>query len=376
MSRTKKIESIVCLLAVVSLFGLFSSRMGLSNTLNTMMNTAYRVLMDTTFFIMALAVLAGALSALFSEFGVIDLLNRLLSPLMRPLYGMPGAAALGIVTTYLSDNPAILALGNDKNAQQYFKKYQIPALTNLGTAFGMGLIVTSFILGQTGLANIGIAALCGNLGAVIGSIISTRLMMVFTIKKYGKIEGYEPLQYENETEDSHGNIPMRVLSSLLEGGKNGVNLGLGIIPGVVVICTFVMMLTYSAPAGGVYSGAAFEGIGAIPFLADKINFILKPLFGFSSSSGVSVPLTALGSAGAALGMIPKLIAGGLADSNDIAVFTAMCMCWSGYLSTHISMMDVLGCSDLTGKAIITHTLGGLCAGVSAHFLFMIITTVL
>ena len=376
MSRQKTIESIACLLLVIALFALFSFSMGLSNTLNTMMNTAYRVLMDTTFFIMALAVLAGALSALFSEFGVIDLLNRLLSPLMKPLYGMPGAAALGIVTTYLSDNPAILALGNDKNARQYFKRYQIPALTNLGTAFGMGLIVTSFILGQSGLANVGKAALCGNLGAIIGSIISTRLMMIFTKRKYGRTEGFDIQKAESKESGEKKNVPMRVLSSLLDGGKNGVDLGLGIIPGVVVICTFVMMLTYSAPADGIYTGAAYEGIGVIPFLADKINFILKPLFGFSSSSAISVPLTALGSAGAALGMIPKLIAGGLANSNDVAVFTAMCMCWSGYLSTHISMMDVLGCSDLTGKAILTHTIGGLCAGVSAHFLFMLLTAVM
>ena len=48
--------------------------------------------------------------------------------------------------------------------------------------------------------------------------------------------------------------------------------------------------------------------------------------------------------------------------NDIAVFTAMCMCWSGYLSTHVAMMDSLHCSDMTGKAIFSHTIGGLAGG--------------
>ena len=50
----------------------------------------------------------------------------------------------------------------------------------------------------------------------------------------------------------------------------------------------------------------------------------------------------MGAVGAAIGMIPKMVQNGLAGPNEIAVFTAMGMAWSGYLSTHISMMDSLG----------------------------------
>ena len=50
----------------------------------------------------------------------------------------------------------------------------------------------------------------------------------------------------------------------------------------------------------------------------------------------------------------------------------MGMCWSGYLSTHVGMMDALNARELTSKAILSHTIGGICAGVSAHFIFMII----
>ena len=106
---------------------------------------------------------------------------------MKPLYDLPGAGALGIVTTYLSDNPAVLTLAKDKGFRRYFKKYQLPALTNLGTAFGMGLIVTTFMIGQK--STIGESfiapAIIGNLGAVIGSIVSIRLMISQTEKVYG-----------------------------------------------------------------------------------------------------------------------------------------------------------------------------------------------
>ena len=363
-------------------FSLFVIPMGLSNALNTMMNTAYKLLIDTTLYIMAIAVMAGAISALFMEFGVIGLLNKLLSPLMRPLFDMPGAASLGIVTTYLSDNPAILTLADDMEYRQFFKAYQIPALTNLGTAFGMGLIVTTFVLGLGGYlgSQVGLAAVCGNMGAIIGGIVSTRLMLRFTAKALGKSAEAAPVQQTKETKPDDkpkkGNIMFRILDALMSGGKKGVDMGLSIIPGVLIICTVVMMLTNGPSAGGVYTGAAYEGIGLLPLAAGKLDFILNPLFGFSSGAGIAVPVTALGSAGAALGIIPTLLQSGQATSGDVAVFTAMCMCWSGYLSTHVSMMNVLKCSRFTGKAIFSHTLGGIAAGVAAHWLFILLCNLL
>lgn len=168
-------------------FSLLAIPMGLSNMLNTLMNTAYRLLIDTTLYILAIVVVTGAISALMTEFGVVSLLNRLLSPLMRPLYGMPGAASLCIVTTYLSDNPAVSTLASDLQYRRYFKAYQIPAIVNLGTSFGMGLIVTAFMLSLVKQAgpNTVLAVLCGNFGAVAGSVVSTRLMLRFMAKTIG-----------------------------------------------------------------------------------------------------------------------------------------------------------------------------------------------
>ena len=188
--KKKVVEPVVFLAVFILLFGSVGHVMGLVNMLSTLMNTAYDLLINTVFYIMAIAVLAGAFGAVLSEFGVIALINKLVSPLMYPLYGLPGAASVGIMTTYLSDNPAIQALADDKAFIRYFKKYQVPALTNIGTAFGMGAIITTFIIGlsTTGSSQLITAALVGNLGAVFGSIVSTRLMLHFTKKEYGKEE--------------------------------------------------------------------------------------------------------------------------------------------------------------------------------------------
>ncbi len=382
IKKVVSLESFIFMGCFAVLFGVLGSKMGAINMLNTMMQTAYQLLMDTVFYIMAIAVLAGALSGLFTEFGVVAVINKILSPLMKPMYDLPGASVVGILATYLSDNPAILTLADDQGFRRYFKKYQLPALTNIGTAFGMGLIITSFMIGiasPTGESFI-VPALLGNLGAVIGSVVSVRLMLMFTAKEYGKtemceVEGINAVMYTDYRMVRPGSAASRFMSAMLDGGKSGVGMGVAVIPGVLIICTLVLMLTNGPSADGTYTGAAYEGIALLPALGDKLEFILKPLFGFTSAQGISVPITSLGAAGAAIGLVPKLVQDGMATGNDVAVFTAMCMCWSGYLSTHVAMMDSLGYSKMTGKAIISHTIGGLCAGVSAHWLYVLFSMI-
>ena len=381
------LEAFVFLGACIAAFGAIGSRMGMVNMLNTLMNTAFDLLMNTVFYIMAIAVIAGAISGLLSEFGVISLINRLLSPLMRPLYGLPGAGVIGVMATYLSDNPAILALASDQNFRRYFKKYQLPALTNIGTAFGMGLVITSFVIGLSavtgsGSGNFIAAVLIGNLGAVVGSIVSTRLMLVKTRRLYGTEAAADESEDVSETEADaelpekmrrirKGSAGYRFIESMLSGGRKGVDMGISIIPGVLVICSVVLMLTNGPSADGTYTGAAGEGVAFLPWAAQKLDFVLEALFGFSSPEAIAVPVTALGAAGAAIGLIPQLLQQGLADAGDVAVFTSMCMCWSGYLSTHMAMMDSLNFRELTGPAILSHTIGGLTAGISANLMFTV-----
>ncbi|MFA7082198.1 MAG: nucleoside recognition domain-containing protein [Bacteroidales bacterium] len=364
----RRIEAVIFLIIFFGMFSYIGNIMGLPNMLNTIMQTSYHLLMETVLYIMGITVLSGALGKLLTEFGVVRLIEVGLKPLMKPLYNLPGVAALGGILTFLSDNPAIISLAKDKNFSQYFKKYQLISLTNFGTAFGMGLVVIIFMAGR-GFAS---AAMVGLAGAVIGSLISTRIMQRMILKSYPELN----VSDDNEGDEqsicfkSEGSIFLRVLNSVLDGGKTGVDLGLAIIPGVLIISTFVMMLTFGPSEAG-FTGSAYEGIAILPHLAGKIGFVFEWLFGFTSPELIAFPMTSLGAVGAALGLVPKFQEAGLIDANAIAVFTAMGMCWSGYLSTHTAMLDSLGYRKLTGKAIIAHTIGGLFAGISAHWLFVL-----
>ena len=369
----RRIEAVVFLLIFFGFFGYLGSKMGLPNMMNTIMQTAYSLLLETVFYIMAITVVSGALGNLLVEFGVVRLIEVVLRPLMKPLYNLPGVAALGGIMTFLSDNPAIISLSKDAHFARYFKKYQLISLTNFGTAFGMGLVVIMFMMGKGYLP----AALVGLLGAVIGSIVSTRLMQRFILKSNPELNA-EVSEVEGDEEKisfkSEGSVFLRFLNAILDGGKSGVDIGLAIIPGVLIISTVVMMLTFGAPEGG-YAGGAYEGVALLPTLAGKIDIVFKWLFGFESPQLVAFPITALGAVGAALGLIPRFIQEGIINGNAIAVFTAMGMCWSGYLSTHTAMLDSLGFRSLTSKAILAHTVGGLVAGIAAHWLFVLFSMI-
>ena len=400
IKKVISVEGFVTLAIVLAIFIPIGIIMGFDNMLKTLFNNALDLLLNTCFYLMGVAVVIGALSAVLTEFGVIALANKALSPLMKPLYGMPGATSIAIFSSFLSDNPAVLSLADDVRYRRYFKKYQLAGLTNLGTAFGMGLIVIITLSGITArpensgaVGSVGLAVAMGIVGAIIGSILATRLMLHKSKKLYGKEADAAPQQDHNfdvlrRREVRKGGVIQRFFDSLLEGGAGGVKIGLAIIPGVLIIANIVMLLTddvnttqqiVDEVTGHLvqiditeYQGLAHQGVGLLPWIGEKLSIVFKWVFGFETPSAISVPITALGSAGAAVGVVKDNVF----TANEIAVFTSMCMFWSGYLSTHVAMMDNLGFRKLTTSAILYHTIGGLVAGICANWLYQLFALLL
>ncbi|SFF91936.1 nucleoside recognition domain-containing protein [Prevotella sp. KH2C16] len=372
--HSKTISALTCLGVVLFIFFSIGARMGAANMLNTIMHTAHDLLLNTVFYLMGICVITGALGKLFVEFGVVDLLERVLRPLMKPLFHLPGVAALGAVMTFLSDNPAIISLAHDKHFGSFFKKYQYISLTNFGTAFGMGLIVIIFMISQ----GFGAEPLIGLVGAFCGCIVSTRLMQHFVLKAYPNyaeevaVAPDAATQQQEKAPRERKSVFLRTLDALLDGGKGGVEIGVAIIPGVLIISTLVMILTFGPDANGQFTGAAYQGVEFLPWLANKADWLIDWLFGFTDPHQIAFPITALGAVGAALSLVPNFIRQGWIDGNAVAVFTAIGMCWSGFLSTHTAMLDSLGYRELTSKAIISHTLGGLVAAIMAHLLYLLL----
>lgn len=379
-------RGIPCLVVIIGLFGYLSHVMGFTNMLNTIMKTAHTLLLNTVFYLMAMCVLTGALGRIFGEFGVVDLLQKMLKPVLRPLYNLPGVASGGALMTFLSDKAAIISMARNPQFARYFKRYQHVSLVNFAGSFAMGLLVIIFMMGHGFYTE----PLYGVVGAICGSIIATRMMQHIVLKKcphfrdedvVSQMFGTESRPFETVPDASDQTLFVRVLDALLDGGKSGVEVGLAIIPGVLIISTFVMMLTFGGAevtdAAGrvthVYNGEAYQGTELLPTLAGKIGFVFHWLFGFQASELVAFPITALGTVGAALGLIPSMMDKGIIDSNAIAVFTAMGMCWSGFLSADAASLDSLGYRRFISSSFTCTLVAGLAAGIITHWLYELVT---
>lgn len=372
-------QGVPCLIILGLIFGYLGSKMSVDNMMNTIMKTSFDLLLNTCFFLMAVCVVTGALGKILSNFGVVGLFEKILRPLMKPLFNLPGTASLGACLTFLSDNPAIITLAHDNRFARFFKKYQLISLTNFGTAFGMGLLVIVFMVAQKGVAPS--APFVGLFGAFCGCIVSTRIMQYLICKAYPSYKTEPAIEHEegqsihmDDEEEEKKPLFMNILDSILDGGKEGVQIGLAIIPGVLVISTMVMILTFGPDkTTGEFTGAAYQGVELLPYLAGKLSVVFEALFGFHDAHLVAFPITALGAVGAAIGLVPGFIEHGWMDNNAIAVCTAIGMCWSGYLSTHTAMLDSLGYRQLTSKAILAHTIGGIAAGIVAHWTWVLVS---
>ena len=135
---------IPCLIIVVGIFYYIASVMEIPHMLNTIMNTAHDLLLNTVFYLMGICVITGALGRIFVEFGVVKLLEKILRPLMKPLFNLPGTASLGAVLTFLSDNPAIISLAKDVRFGSYFKKIPIDISYQFRNRFRHGIACYRF----------------------------------------------------------------------------------------------------------------------------------------------------------------------------------------------------------------------------------------
>ena len=367
----RRVEATVFLILFLSFFGFIGHVMGVGNMLNTIMKTSHDLLVNTVFFIMGITVLSGALSRLLIEFGVVRLLEVMMAPLMRPFYNLPGVASLAGLMSFFSDNPVVMSLTTDKNFSRYFRTHELISVTNFGTSFGMGMAVIAFM---TGLGYF-TGAIIGLAGAFFGGILATRLMQWMIKDKIPAEKNFIPAGNEQKISfASEGSYIDRFLNALLDGGKSGVQLGLAIIPGVLVISSVIMIITFKAadPAIG-YQGIAYEGVPILPWLAGKLSWLFEILYGFKHPELIAFPVTSLGAVGAALSLVKAFISQGIIGINEVAVFSAMGMCWSGFLSTHTAILDSLKFRSLTPLSLMAQTAGGLFAGAVAHYLVVLLS---
>ena len=225
------------------------------------------VLSDLLTVLVIIFLLAGLLLPLLLDFGLLEFIGALCTKVMRPLFKIPGRAAVDCITSWIGDG----TLGVMLTANQYEGGYYSTREASIiSTTFSAVSITFSIVvLAQVGLMDyFGSYYLLICAVGVICAIILPRIPPLSLKKDDYLVEGHAmaedlPEGYSNSVQygialaiqrgDEH-----RGIAQFLENGiKNAAGMWLGVMPVVMCIGTLALVLANNTPI--------FDWLGA-PFV--------------------------------------------------------------------------------------------------------------
>ena len=230
-------------------------------------DTGRFVLYDLLTVLVIIFLLAGLLLPLLLDFGLLEFIGALCTKVMRPLFKIPGRAAVDCITSWIGDG----TLGVMLTANQYESGYYSAREASIvSTTFSAVSITFSIVvLAQVGLMDyFGLYYLTICLVGVACAIILPRVPPLSLKKDVYLVEGKAvsedlPEGYTGSTQYGVSLAVKRVdehrgISQFIENGaKNAAGMWFGVLPVVMCIGTLALVLATYTPV--------FEILGA-PFL--------------------------------------------------------------------------------------------------------------
>ena len=203
-------------------------------------------------------IFAGLLLPLLLNFGLLELLGTLLSKVMRPVFRLPGRAAIDCLSSWLGDGTVGVML---TNKQYEDKQYTQREATVVATMFStVGISFSLAVLTQVNLQNMFVPfyfAIC--LSGVLAAIVLQRIPPL-SKKKDLFIDGTtrdadSELIPEGETALSYGYqlaveraAKVTSLKAVVQqGAKNALDMVFGVLPAVMTIGTIGLVVAETTP---------------------------------------------------------------------------------------------------------------------------------
>ncbi|MET4695146.1 YjiH family protein [Endozoicomonas lisbonensis] len=203
-------------------------------------------------------IFAGLLLPLLLSFGLLELLGTLLSKIMRPVFRLPGRAAIDCLSSWLGDGTVGVML---TNKQYEDKQYTQREATVVATMFStVGITFSLVVLTQVGLQQLFVPfylSIC--VSGVLAAIVLQRIPPL-SKKKDQFIDGTRreadsELIPEGYTAFSYG-LKLALaraarINSLTDiarqGAKNAMDMVFGVLPAVMTIGTIGLIIAEGTP---------------------------------------------------------------------------------------------------------------------------------
>lgn len=220
--------------------------------------------------------IAGLLLPLLLDFGLLEFIGALLTKVMRPLFKIPGRAAVDCITSWIGDGTLGVMLTCNQYEGGYYSAREAAVIATTFSAVSITFSIV--VLDTVGLMQyFGLYYLIICLVGVVCAIIVPRIPPLSLKKDTYLVEGKAmpeeiPSQYKNSFDYGMDLAIKRVAEHkgagqfLVNGLKNAAGMWFGVLPTVMAVGTIALMLANNTPI--------FEILGK-PFLP-LLNLLQVP----------------------------------------------------------------------------------------------------
>ena len=203
-------------------------------------------------------IFAGLLLPLLLNFGLLELLGTLLSKIMRPMFRLPGRAAIDCLSSWLGDGTVGVMLTNNQYMDKQYTQREAAVVATMFTTVGISFSLV--VLTQVGLQNYFVPfyiAICasGFLAAVvlqrIPPLSNKKDLFIDGTERTCDAElipeGHSALSYGYELALQRAAKITGFKEILRQGSRNAMGMVFGVLPAVMTIGTIGLIVAEATP---------------------------------------------------------------------------------------------------------------------------------
>ena len=220
-------------------------------------DTGGLILHDLILGLFSIFLFAGFLLPFLTEFGLLEFVGVLLTPVMRPLFGLPGRSSIDCVASWIGDGTIGVSLTNKQYLEGYYtsKEASVIATTFSAVSITFSLVV----LKQVGLVNLfGPYYLTIMIAGVVAAIIVPKLPPLSNKKNTyfdgskkdtgeDVPEGYTNVEWGLELAINKADKSFNALDFMKNGAKSVLDLWLGVLPVIMAFGTIALIIAEFTP---------------------------------------------------------------------------------------------------------------------------------
>lgn len=230
-------------------------------------STGGLILNDLILKLFTIFMFASFLLPFLTEFGLLEYVGVLLTPIMRPLFNLPGRSSIDCVASWVGDGTIGVTLTSKQYEEGYYSKKEAAIIATTFSAVSITFCLV--ILGQVDLTHL--------FGPYYLTVVLSGVVAAIVMPKIPPLSKKEDSFYNNEKKDLGEDIPngltkrewalklavnkaennLDAKKFIINGLKSVLDMWLGVLPAIMAFGTLGLILAENTPI--------FEWMG-VPFI--------------------------------------------------------------------------------------------------------------